>query len=178
MIHEFKGTRPKLGEGVFLAPGSHVIGDVEIGDDSSVWFNTVIRGDVDSVRIGYHTNIQDGCVCHVMMDEAPLLIGNYVTVGHAVMLHGCVVESHCLIGMRSTILNNVSIGEGSIVAAGALLTENFSIPPRSLVMGVPARIKRTVTDSELANIDEYARRYVEYKETYLENNFPEISAGL
>ncbi len=167
MIHEFKGMHPRIGAGVFLAPGSHVIGDVEIGDDSSIWFNTVVRGDIDSIRIGHHTNIQDGCVCHVMKDECPLVLGDYVTVGHAATLHGCVVESHCLIGMHSTILNDVRVGGGSIVAAGALLTENLIVPPRSLVMGMPAKVKRELTDEEVADIDEYARRYVEYKESYL-----------
>jgi carbonic anhydrase/acetyltransferase-like protein (isoleucine patch superfamily) len=102
-----------------------------------------------------------------MMDECPLILGDYVTVGHSATLHGCVIESHCLIGMSSTILNDVRVGEGSIVAAGALLTENLIVPPRSLVMGMPAKVKRELTDEEVADIDEYARRYVEYKDSYL-----------
>jgi carbonic anhydrase/acetyltransferase-like protein (isoleucine patch superfamily) len=167
MFHEYKGVRPTLGERVFIAPGAHVIGDVEIGDHSSIWFNTVVRGDVDYIRIGHRTNIQDGSICHVMMDECPLVLGDFVTVGHGVILHGCTVESHCLIGMGATIMNNVRVGEGSIVAARALLTENTDIPPRSLVMGTPGRVKRELTEAEVAGIDEYARRYCGYKDTYL-----------
>lgn len=167
MLHEYKGTRPKLGARVFIAEGAQIVGDVEIGDHSSVWYNCVIRGDVDVVRIGRHTNIQDGSIGHVMRNECPLILRDYVTVGHGVMLHGCTVESHCLIGMRATLLNRVVVGEYSIVGAGALITEGIEIPSRSLVLGIPARVKRTLTDEEVASIDEYARRYYEYKETYL-----------
>jgi carbonic anhydrase/acetyltransferase-like protein (isoleucine patch superfamily) len=167
MLHQYKGITPKLGERVYLAPSAEIIGDVEIGDHSSVWYNCVIRGDVHYIRIGHHTNIQDGSICHVMKDEYPLIVGDHVTIGHGVMLHGCTIESHCLIGMRATILNNASVGAHSIVAAGALLTEGFVVPPRSLVMGMPAKVKRELSDNEVANIDEYARRYFEYKETYL-----------
>lgn len=167
MLHEYKGKWPRLGERVYVADGAQIIGDVEIGDDSSVWYNCVIRGDVDIVRIGRHTNIQDGSVAHVMKNECPLILRDYVTVGHGAMLHGCVVESHCLIGMRATLLNNVVVGEYSIVGAGALITERTKIPPRSLVLGMPGKVKRPITDEEAASIDEYARRYHEYKETYL-----------
>jgi carbonic anhydrase/acetyltransferase-like protein (isoleucine patch superfamily) len=167
MLHEYKGTRPRMGERVYIAEGVHIVGDVEIGDHSSVWYNCVIRGDVDVVRIGRHTNIQDGSIGHVMKNECPLILRDYVTVGHGVMLHGCTVESHCLIGMRATLLNRVVIGEYSIVGAGALITEGTKIPARSLVLGLPARVKRPLTDEEVASIDEYARRYYEYKETYL-----------
>src|SRR5204862_1893673 len=131
------------------------------------WYNCVIRGDVDIIRIGRHTNLQDGVIGHVMRNECPLILRDYVTVGHGVTLHGCTIESHCLIGMRATLLNNVVIGEYSIVGAGALITERTVIPPRSLVLGLPARVERALTDQEVASIDEYARRYYEYKETYL-----------
>jgi len=167
VLHEYKGKRPKLGERVYIADGAQIVGDVEIGDHSSVWFNCVIRGDVDIVRIGRHTNIQDGSIAHVMRDQCPLILKDYVTVGHGAMLHGCTVESHCLIGMRASLLNDVVIGEYSIVGAGALVTERTKIPPRSLVLGMPAKVKRQLTDEEAASIDEYARRYYEYKETYL-----------
>jgi len=167
VLHEYKGKWPKLGERVYIAEGAQIVGDVEIGDHSSVWFNCVIRGDVDIVRIGRHTNIQDGSIGHVMRNECPLILHDYVTVGHGVMLHGCTIESHCLIGMRATIMNHAVVGEHSIVGAGALITENTKIPPRSLVLGLPARVKRALTDEEVAGIDEYARRYYEYKETYL-----------
>jgi len=167
VLHEYKGKWPKLGERVYIAEGAQIVGDVEIGDHSSVWFNCVIRGDVDIVRIGRHTNIQNGSIGHVMRNECPLILKDYVTVGHGAMLHGCTIESHCLIGMRATILNNVVVGEHSIVGAGALITERTKIPPRSLVIGMPAKVKRELTDKEVATIDEYARRYYEYKETYL-----------
>ena len=167
MLHEYKGKWPVLGERVYIAEGAQIVGDVEIGDDSSVWYNCVIRGDVDIVRIGHHTNIQDASIGHVMRNECPLILRDYVTVGHGVMLHGCTVESHCLIGMRATLLNNVVVGEYSIVGAGAVITEGKKIPPRSLVLGVPAKVKRSLSEEEVASIDEYARRYYEYKETYL-----------
>jgi carbonic anhydrase/acetyltransferase-like protein (isoleucine patch superfamily) len=167
VLLEYKGKLPKLGDRVYVAPGAYIIGDVEIGDHSSVWFNCVVRGDVHYIRIGTHTNIQDGSICHVMKDEFPLILRDYVTVGHGVMLHGCTIESHCLIGMRATILNNAKIGDHSIVGAGAVVTEGMVVPPRSLVLGMPAKVKRPLNDEEVAGIDEYARRYYEYKETYL-----------
>ena len=118
----------------------------------SIWYNCVVRGDVDIVRIGQHTNIQDGSIGHVMKNECPLILRDYVTIGHGVMLHGCTIESHCLIGMRATLLNNVVIGEYSIVGAGAFVTEGTKIPPRSLVYGLPAEVKRPLTDEEAAGM--------------------------
>jgi carbonic anhydrase/acetyltransferase-like protein (isoleucine patch superfamily) len=168
MLLDYKGKLPKLGERVFIAEGAMIVGDVEIGDHSSVWFNAVIRGDVHYIRIGKHTNIQDGSILHVMKDQYPLILHDYVTIGHGVMLHGCEIASNCLIGMRATILNNAKVGAHCIVAAGALITEGMVIPERSLVMGMPAKVKRPLTDEEVAHIDEYARRYYQYKETYLE----------
>jgi carbonic anhydrase/acetyltransferase-like protein (isoleucine patch superfamily) len=168
MLLEYRGKWPKLGERVFVAEGAKIVGDVEIGDHSSVWFNAVVRGDVDIIRIGRHTNIQDGSILHVMRDQYPLILGDYVTVGHGVMLHGCAIESHCLIGMRATILNNAKIGAYCIIGAGALVTEGAIIPQRSLALGMPAKVKRELTEAEIAGIDEYARRYFSYKETYLE----------
>jgi carbonic anhydrase/acetyltransferase-like protein (isoleucine patch superfamily) len=167
MLHEYKGKWPKLGTRVYVAEGVQIVGDVTIGDHSSIWYNCVLRGDVHYVRIGQHTNIQDGSIGHVMKDVCPLILKDYVTVGHGVMMHGCTIESHCLIGMRATLLNDVVVGEYSIVGAGALITEGTVIPARSLVLGLPARIERALTDEEVASIDQYARRYYEYKETYL-----------
>ena len=167
MLHEYKGKWPKLGEGVYIAEGAQIVGDVEIGDHASIWYNCVIRGDVHYIRIGKYTNIQDGSIGHVQKDLYPLILHNHVTVGHGVMMHGCTIESHCLIGMRATILNNVVIGAHSIVGAGALVTEHTVIPPRSLVLGMPAKVKRQLSDEEVANIDQFAQRYYEYKETYL-----------
>jgi carbonic anhydrase/acetyltransferase-like protein (isoleucine patch superfamily) len=168
MLLEYKGKWPVLGDRVFIAEGAIIVGDVVIGDHSSVWFNAVVRGDVDIIRIGVHTNIQDGSILHVMRNQYPLILHDYVTIGHGVMLHGCEIESHCLIGMRATILNNAKIGAHCIVGAGALITEGTVIPPRSLVLGMPAKVKRELTDQEVEHIDEYAGRYFQYKETYLE----------
>jgi carbonic anhydrase/acetyltransferase-like protein (isoleucine patch superfamily) len=167
MLHEYKGIWPKIGERVYIAEGAQIVGDVEIGDHSSIWYNCVVRGDVDVIRIGKYTNIQDGSICHVMKNQYPLIIRDHVTIGHAVMLHGCTIDSHCLIGMRATLLNNVTVGANSIIGAGALLTEGTVVPPRSLVLGMPAKVKRELSEKEVASIDEYARRYYEYKETYL-----------
>jgi carbonic anhydrase/acetyltransferase-like protein (isoleucine patch superfamily) len=168
LLHAYKGSSPKLGRGVFVAEGAQIIGDVEIGDDSSVWFNAVVRGDIHHIRIGRRSNVQDGTVCHVMRGECPCVLGDMVTVGHGVVLHGCTIGSHSLIGMNATLLNDVRVGEYSIVAAGALLPEGMVVPPRSLVMGMPARVRRPLTDEEAASIDGYAERYCEYKNAWLE----------
>jgi carbonic anhydrase/acetyltransferase-like protein (isoleucine patch superfamily) len=143
-----------------------VIGDVTIGEDSSVWPGVVIRGDVHYIRIGSRTNIQDGCVLHVMRDEWPLILGDNVTVGHGAVLHGCAIESRCLIGMGSLILNGAKIGTGSIIAAGTLVPEHTEVQPGSLFMGHPGKLRRVLTAEDQASIDGYAQRYVEYKETY------------
>ena len=168
MLHEYRGKWPKLGERVYIAEGAQIVGDVEIGDHSSIWYNCVVRGDVNYVRIGKYTNIQDCSIGHVQKDLFPLILHDYVTVGHGVMMHGCTIDSHCLVGMRATILNAAVVGAYSIVGAGALITERTVIPPRSLVLGMPARVKRELTEEEIGNIDRFAQRYYEYKETYLE----------
>lgn len=165
-IRPYQGKHPQIAASAYLDPASVIIGDVVIGEDASVWPLCVIRGDVNYIRIGARTNIQDGSILHVMKDEYPLLLGNDITVGHSVTLHGCTIAARCLIGMRSTILNGVVIGEGSIIAAGTLLTERMEIPPRSLVMGSPGKVKRTLTAIDQATIDMYAQRYVEYKNIY------------
>lgn len=165
-IRPYKGKHPVVAASAFIDRASVIIGDVVIGEDSSVWPLCVVRGDVNYIRIGARTNIQDGSILHVMKDEYPLILGDDITVGHSVVLHGCTIESRCLIGMRATILNGVVIGEGSIVAAGTLLTERTIIPPRSLVMGSPGKVKRKLTAIDQATIDRYAQRYVEYKEIY------------
>jgi carbonic anhydrase/acetyltransferase-like protein (isoleucine patch superfamily) len=165
-IRPYKGKHPQIAASAYIDPASVIIGDVVIGEDSSLWPLCVVRGDVNYIRIGSRTNIQDGSILHVMKDEYPLILGDGITVGHSVTLHGCTVESRCLIGMRATILNGVVIGEGSIVAAGTLLTERTTIPPRSLVMGAPGKVKRSLTGIDQATIDMYAHRYVEYKNIY------------
>ena len=166
-VYEIDGKRPKIHPSVWLAPGTHVVGDVEIGEGSSVWFNSVIRGDVERVRIGARTNIQDLTMVHVMRDTHPTTIGDEVTVGHAAVLHGCTIEDRCLIGMGAMLLNGAHVGADSIVAAGSLVTEGMRIPPRSLVMGRPAKVKRPLSDEEVAEIRWYADNYVAYRLDYM-----------
>jgi carbonic anhydrase/acetyltransferase-like protein (isoleucine patch superfamily) len=167
MIRAFQGLWPKLGERVYVDVSAQVIGDVVLGDHSSIWMNAVVRGDVNSIRIGARTNVQDNCVVHVFKDLYPAVLGDDVTVGHSVTLHGCRVASRCLIGMGATILNGATIGEECIIAAGTLVPERMEIPPRSLVMGVPAKVRRALSPEERESIGHYSSNYVEYKEIYL-----------
>lgn len=148
-ILSFEDKSPKVANGVFVAPDALIIGDVEIGEGTSIWYGAIVRADVHWIKIGKKTNIQDKCVCHVTEGTAPLIVGDEVTVGHGAILHGCKVESRVLVGMGAIILDNAKIGEGSLVAAGALVPPNKEIPPKSLVAGVPAQIKREVTQQEL-----------------------------
>jgi len=166
MILSLAGRSPRIPASAFVAASADVIGDVEIGENSSVWFQSVLRGDIEPIRIGANSNIQDGTIVHTMVSW-PVVVGDWVTVGHRAVLHGCTIESHCLIGMGAVILNNVRVGEGSIVAAGALVPENTAIPPASLYAGVPARLKRQLTDADRGFIDIHATHYVHYKENYL-----------
>jgi carbonic anhydrase/acetyltransferase-like protein (isoleucine patch superfamily) len=158
---------PRVHPTAYIDDSAQVIGDVEIGEDSSVWMSVVIRGDVNTIRIGRRSNVQDGTVVHVMRDTHPTFLGNNVTVGHAAVVHGCTIEDQCLIGMGAILLNGVVIGTGSIVAAGALVVEGMQVPPRSLVMGSPAKVKRPLTDAEVATIQMYADRYVTYRLDYM-----------
>lgn len=144
-----------------------VIGDVVMGEDCSVWFHAVIRGDVHYIRIGNRTNIQDLCMLHVTHDTHPLLIGNEVTVGHHVVLHGCTIKDRVLVGMGAIIMDGAVIGEDSVVGAGALVTEGTIVPPQSLILGSPAKVKRPVTEQELRWIKESAENYVRYARKYL-----------
>ena len=169
-IRAYRGTRPQIADSAYIDPSSVIIGDVTIGEDSSVWPMCVVRGDVHHIRIGARTNIQDGSVLHVMRGEWALLLGDEVTVGHSVTLHGCTIESRCLIGMGAIILNGAVVGSGSIVAAGTLIPERTVIPPGSLVMGSPGKVKRTLTEPDQASIRDYAQRYVEYKNIYREES--------
>jgi carbonic anhydrase/acetyltransferase-like protein (isoleucine patch superfamily) len=167
MLRSFKGKHPRLGARVFVDSSAHVIGDVELGDDVSVWMGVVLRGDINSIRVGARSNIQDNAVVHVDFGEFSVEIGEHVTVGHGVTLHGCRIDDRCLIGMGATVLNGARIGEQSVVAAGALVPEGMRIPPRSLVMGVPARIKRSLSVEEAARLQTGAEHYLEFKEAYL-----------
>lgn len=167
MIRQYKGISPKIDPSAFIDQTAQIIGDVEIGADSSVWMNCIVRGDVNTIRIGRRTNIQDGTIVHVMRDTHPTRLGDEVTVGHGVILHGCIIEERCLIGMGSILLNGATIGHDSIVAAGALVTEETRIPPGSLVMGSPAKVRRVLTPAEIASIRDYAERYVGYRLEYM-----------
>jgi gamma-carbonic anhydrase len=167
MITSYKSISPKIAATAFVADGAHVIGDVHIGEHSSIWFNCVLRGDCYHIRIGESTNIQDNTVIHVTQGRFATLIGSRVTVGHSAVLHGCTVEDRCLIGIGAIVLDDVTIGEESFIAAGSLVTPGTKIPPHSMVMGTPAKVRRQVTDEEVARIDEHWQHYVEYKEQYI-----------
>jgi len=166
MLRPYRGVLPRIHPSAFIDDSAQVIGDVEIGDESSVWMCVVIRGDVNRVRIGSRSNVQDGTIVHVMKDTHATLIGNDVTIGHAAVVHGCTIEDRCLIGMGAILLNGVMVGSGSIVAAGTLLPEDTQVPPRSLVMGSPGKVRRTLSDADLDEIQMYADRYVAYRLDY------------
>ena len=166
MLRFHRAGFPRVASSAFVDHSAQVIGDVEIGEDSSVWMNAVLRGDVNRIRIGDRTNIQDGSVLHGMRGKHATLIGDEVTVGHAAILHGCVVEDRCLIGMGAIVLNGAVVGAGSIVAAGALVPEGTAVPPGSLVMGSPGRVRRATTGGEAASIRRYADHYVAYKRDF------------
>ena len=157
---------PRVAAGAYVDESAQVIGDVEIGDESSVWMTVVIRGDVNAIRIGRRTNIQDGTVVHVMRDTHPTRISDEVTIGHGAIVHGCTIDDRVLIGMGAVLLNGVQVASDSIVAAGTLLPEGTTVPPRSLVMGSPGTVRRTLTDEEVASIRWYADNYVRYRLDY------------
>ena len=163
MLRSHRAGFPQVAPSAFVGESAQVIGDVEIGEDSSIWMTVVIRGDVNRIRVGARTNIQDGCVVHVQRETHPTLVGDEVTVGHGALLHGCIIEHRCLIGMGAIVLNGAVVGTGSIVAAGTLVVEGTAVPPGSLVMGNPGRVRRQTTDDEIASIKQYAENYVGYK---------------
>lgn len=169
VLHPFRGTSPKIHGSVFVADGAQIVGDVEIARDSSVWFNAVIRGDVNIIRIGERTNIQDNCSLHVTHERYALLIGSNVTIGHGTVVHGSTIRDHCLIGMGATVLDNTTIGPYTLVAAGSLLLENFVAPEGTLVAGVPATVRRELTVQERQSLDQAAENYVRYVARYREN---------
>lgn len=167
-LYQIDDRLPRVEEDVYLAPGCQIVGDVQIGAGSSVWFNAVVRGDVQPVRIGARTNIQDLAMVHVTTGRFPIEIGDDVTVGHGAVLHGCHVADRALIGMGAVILDGAQIGSESIVAAQSLIRVGFKVPPRTLVAGVPATVKRELTPQELEEIRRSADRYVEMARTYRE----------
>ena len=166
MLRSYRGTAPRVHPSAFIDESAQVIGDVEVGEESGVWMCAVVRGDVNTIRIGRRTNVQDGTVVHAMTGTHQTTIGDNVTIGHAAVIHGCTIEHQCLIGMGAILLNGVHVGAGSIVAAGTLLVENMKVPSKSLVMGSPGKVKRLLTAAEIAGIQTYADPYVEYQLAY------------
>jgi carbonic anhydrase/acetyltransferase-like protein (isoleucine patch superfamily) len=167
MLRPFRGTMPRVHPTAYIDDSAQIIGDVEIGEDSSVWMCVVIRGDVHHIRIGRRTNVQDGTIVHVMRGTHPTAIGDEVTIGHGAVIHGCAIQNRCLIGMGAILLNGVTIGHDSIVAAGTLLPEGTTLPPRSLVMGAPGKVRRALSDAEVESILDLANRYVGYRLDYM-----------
>lgn len=168
MIRSYLGHKPVIPESCYIDVSAQVIGDVTLGEHASVWMNAVVRGDVHSVVLGAHSNVQDCAVLHGMRNLYPVIVGEYVTIGHNATVHGCVVEDACLIGMGATIMNDARIGEGSIVAAGSVVPEHMVVPPCSLVAGVPGKIRRQLTSDDRDLILKYARNYLDYTKLYLE----------
>lgn len=173
MLHKFKETLPSIGKNSWVASSADIVGDVSCGEDCSIWFGCVVRGDVHYITIGDRVNIQDLSMIHVThykkadkSDGNPTIIGNDVTIGHRVMLHGCTIEDTCLIGMSATILDGAVIGKESIVGAGSLVTKGKSFPPRSLIMGTPAKVVRELSEGEVEELYASAKRYVTFKEDY------------
>ncbi len=167
MIRSYQGHTPVVPESCYVDVSAQLIGDVTLGENASVWMNAVLRGDVHSIRLGANSNVQDCSVLHGMRNEYPVIVGDWVTIGHNATVHGAVIEDACLIGMGSTILNNARIGEGSIIAAGALIPENTVIPPNSLWAGVPGKERRRLDPQDREMILMYAKNYLDYVAIYL-----------
>jgi carbonic anhydrase/acetyltransferase-like protein (isoleucine patch superfamily) len=168
MIRHFNGIEPKIHETAYVTDDAIIVGDVEVGEDSSIWYGSVLRGDVNYIRIGARTNLQDQTVIHVSSKGLPTIVEDEVTVGHRVTLHACHVERGCLIGIGAILMDGVRVGDHSLVGAGSLLTPGTQIPPRSLVIGSPARVKRELTDQELASLERSWKNYVELASKYRE----------
>jgi carbonic anhydrase/acetyltransferase-like protein (isoleucine patch superfamily) len=170
MIRPYKGISPQVPASAYVDLSAQVIGDVTLGEHSSIWMNAVVRGDVNRIVIGSHSNIQDNCVLHGMKGQFAVILGDWVTVGHSVTLHGCTIEDRCLIGMGSIILNGARIGSGSIIAAGTVIPEGTVVEPGSLWMGVPGKFRKKLGEEDLQGILRYAKNYLEYKEQYMREN--------
>jgi carbonic anhydrase/acetyltransferase-like protein (isoleucine patch superfamily) len=168
MIRSYKGFGPKIPESCFVDDSAQIIGDVVLGEHASVWMNAVLRGDVYAIRVGAYSNVQDCSVLHGMKEQYGVYLGEYVTVGHSVTLHGCMVEDRCLIGMGCIVLNGARIGAGSILAAGTLIPEKTVVEPGSLWMGSPGKFKRKLEEKDQEMIMRYAKNYLGYKESYLQ----------
>lgn len=171
MIRSYKGVTPQIHPSCYVDESAQLIGDVVLAENASVWMNAVIRGDVNAIRVGANSNVQDCSVLHGMKEKYPVIVGAWVTVGHSVTLHGCTTADRCLIGMGAVILNNAKIGEGSIIAAGTVIPENTIVEPRTLWMGVPGKFKKKLDDAMQEIILRYAQNYLDYKEQYLKERF-------
>jgi carbonic anhydrase/acetyltransferase-like protein (isoleucine patch superfamily) len=167
MIRAYQGYTPKIPSNCYIDPSAQLIGDVILGDHSSVWMNAVVRGDVNAIRVGARSNVQDCAVLHGQRNLYPVIVGDWVTIGHNATVHGCVVEDECLIGIGARVLNNARIGTGSIIAAGAVVPEHIVVPRRTLWAGVPARMRRELSDGDRALILQYAQNYLDYTAIYL-----------
>lgn len=167
MIRVYQGHRPLIPASCYVDPSAQILGDVTLGERSSVWMNAVVRGDVNSIRVGSCSNVQDCSVLHGQRNLYPVIVGDWVTIGHNATVHGCVVEDNVLIGIGARVLNNCRIGESSIIAAGSVVPEHTVVPPRTLWAGVPAKLRRELGDKDLALIREYAQNYLDYVEIYL-----------
>ena len=167
MIRSYQGLRPQIPDSCYVDISAQLIGDVTLGEHSSVWMNAVLRGDVHSIRVGANSNVQDCSVLHGQRNLYPVIVGDWVTIGHNATVHGCVVEDECLIGIGARVLNNCRIGSGSIIAAGAVVPENTIVPPRTLWAGVPAKMRRELSGMDRALILEYAQNYLDYVAFYL-----------
>jgi carbonic anhydrase/acetyltransferase-like protein (isoleucine patch superfamily) len=173
-LHSYQGTRPRVGSDVFIADGAQIIGRVELGDEANIWFNAVLRADIERIVVGPRTNIQDNSTVHVDYTH-PTIIGEDVTIGHGVTVHGCTIERQSLIGMNAVLLTGCTIGWGSIIGANALVTEGKAIPPRSLALGSPARVVRQITDEEMADLLDSAKHYVAEAGIYMREASPRRS---
>ena len=167
MIKSFQDNVPRLGQNVYIAETATVIGDVTLGDNVNIWFGTVLRGDMHFIRVGSCSNIQDNVVVHVTTTVSPTHIGSGVTIGHGAIIHGCTIEEKCMIGMGAIVMDDVVIGTGSLVGAGALVPPNMQVPPKSLVVGVPGKVLREVTDEEYTMIIERPQEYIDLSAIYL-----------
>ena len=169
MLRSYQGHSPTIPATCYIDPSAQILGDVVLGERSSVRMNAVLRGDVNSIRVGSNSNVQDCSVLHGQRTLYPVIVGDWVTIGHNATVHGCVVEDMCVIGMGATILNDSRIGEGCIIAAGSVVPEHTVVPPRTLWAGVPARLRRELSEKDRALILEYAKNYLDYVEIYLKN---------
>jgi len=175
MIRSFQGKLPQIPSTCYIDPSAQISGDVVLGDRSSVWMNAVLRGDVNSIRVGSCSNVQDCCVLHGQRNRYSVTVGDWVTIGHNATVHGCIVEDMCVIGMGARVLNDSRVGEGSIIAAGSVVPEHTIVPPRTLWAGVPAKMRRELTDKDRELIREFAQNYLDYVDIYLGESTAVIS---